>query len=73
MKRGMLVALAFAGLATAAAAAWSSQIIERPQPAHAAAKSQAEWVDKDRIFLTKAQLFQAHAEDAIDRISKLRA
>ena len=67
MKRGMLVALAFAGLATAAAAAWSSQIIERPQPAPAAAKSQAEWVDKDRIFLTKAQLFQAHAEDAIDR------
>jgi len=67
MKRGMLVALAFAGLATAAAAAWSSQIIERPQPAPAAAKSQAEWVDKDRIFLTKAQLFQAHAEGAIDR------
>ena len=67
MKRGMLVALAFAGLATAAAAAWSSQIIERPQPAPAAMKSQAEWVDKDRIFLTKAQLFQAHAEGAIDR------
>ena len=67
MKRGMLVALAFAGLATAAAAAWSSQIIERPQPAPAAAKSQAEWVDRDRIFLTKAQLFQAHAEGAIDR------
>ena len=67
MKRGMLVALAFAGLATAAAAAWSSQIIERPNPAPAAAKSQAEWVDKDRIFLTKAQLFQAHAEGAIDR------
>jgi lipoprotein-anchoring transpeptidase ErfK/SrfK len=67
MKRGMLVALAFAGLATAAAAAWSSQIIERPQPAPAAVKAQAEWVDKDRIFLTKAQLFQAHAEGAIDR------
>ena len=67
MKRGMLVALAFAGLATAAAAAWSSQIIERPQPVPAAMKSQAEWVDKDRIFLTKAQLFQAHAEGAIDR------
>jgi len=67
MKRGMLVALAFAGLATAAAAAWSSQVIERPQPVPAAMKSQAEWVDKDRIFLTKAQLFQAHAEGAIDR------
>ena len=67
MKRGMLVALAFAGLATAAAAAWSSQIIERPQPAPAPVKARAEWVDKDRIFLTKAQLFQAHAEGAIDR------
>jgi hypothetical protein len=67
MKRGMLVALAFAGLATAAAATWSSQIIERPQPAIAPAKSEAEWADKDRIFLTKAQLFQAHAEGAIDR------
>ncbi len=32
MKRGMVVALAFAGLTTAAAAAWSSRIIERPSP-----------------------------------------
>ena len=63
----MLVALAFAGLATAAAATWSSRIIERPRPAIAPAKSQAEWTDKDRIFLSKAQLFQAHAEGAIDR------
>ena len=68
MKRGMLVALAFAGLATAAAAAWSSQIIERrPQPAIAPTKSPAEWADKDRIFLSTAQLFQAQAEGAIDR------
>jgi hypothetical protein len=67
MKRGMLVALAFAGLATAAAATWSSQIIERPRPPIAPAKSEAAWADKDRIFLTKAQLFQAHAEGAIDR------
>lgn len=67
MKRGMLVALAFAGLATAAAATWSSQIIERPQPAIAPAKNQAEWTDNNRIFLSKAQLFQARAEGAIDR------
>lgn len=67
MKRGMLVALAFAGLATAAAAAWSSQIVDPPQPATAVAKSRAEWVDKDRLFLSKAQLIQAHAEGAIDR------
>ena len=63
----MTVALAFAGLATAAAAAWSSQIIERPLPLAAPAKTTAEWTDKDRIFLSKAQLFQAQAEGAIDR------
>jgi lipoprotein-anchoring transpeptidase ErfK/SrfK len=63
----MLVALAFAGLATAGAAAWSSQIIERPQAAVAPAMIPAEWADKDRIFLSKAQLFQAQAEGAIDR------
>lgn len=63
----MTVALAFAGLATAAAAAWSSQIIERPQPVAAPAKTTAQWADKDRIFLSKAQLFQAQAEGAIDR------
>lgn len=63
----MTVALAFAGLATAAAAAWSSQIIERPQPVAAPAKATAQWADKDRIFLSKAQLFQARAEGAIDR------
>jgi lipoprotein-anchoring transpeptidase ErfK/SrfK len=63
----MTVALAFAGLATAAAAAWSSQIIERPQPVAAPAKIPAEWADKDRMFLSKAQLFQAQAEGAIDR------
>ena len=67
MKRGMLVALAFAGLATAAAATWSGQIIGRPQQAVAPARSQADWGDKDRIFLSKAQLFQAQAEGAIDR------
>ena len=67
MKRGMLVALALAGLATAAAAAWSSHIIERPRPPVAPAEIQAEWADKDRIFLSKAQLFQAHADGAIDR------
>ena len=67
MKRGMFVALAFAGLATAAAATWSSQIIERPRPAITPTKSAAAWPDKDRIFLSKAQLFQAHAQGAIDR------
>jgi lipoprotein-anchoring transpeptidase ErfK/SrfK len=66
MKRGMVVALAFAGLTTAAAAAWSSRIIERPGPV-ASTDELPTWGGKDRIFLTKAQLFQAHAEGAIDR------
>ena len=67
MKRGMVVALAFAGLTTAAAAAWSSRIIERPAPVASTDDELPTWGGKDRIFLTKAQLFQAHAEGAIDR------
>ena len=67
MKRGMLIALACTGLATAAAAAWSSQIVERPRSEPVTKQQQPEWADQDRIFLTKAQLFQAHAEGAIDR------
>ena len=63
----MLVALAFAGLATAAAAGWASQILDRPRPAPVAAPSEPAWADKDRIFLSKAQVFQAHAEGALDR------
>ena len=68
MKRGMLVALAFAGLATAAAAAWSSQIIDRPEPKTAIAEiSKPAWAGNERRFLTAAQLFQARAQGAIDR------
>jgi len=67
MKRGMVVALAFAGLTTAAAAAWSSRIIERPAPVASTDDELPTWGGKDRIFLTKAQLFQAHAQGAIDR------
>ena len=68
MKRGMLVALAFAGLATAAAAAWSSQIIDRPEPKPAIAEiSKPAWAGNERRFLTAAQLFQARAQGAIDR------
>ena len=68
MKRGMLVALAFAGLATAAAAAWSSQIIDRPEPKPAIAEiSKPAWAGNERTFLTAAQLFQARAQGAIDR------
>ena len=68
MKRGMLVALAFAGLATAAAAAWSSQIIDRPEPKPAIAEiSRPAWAGNERTFLTQAQLFQARAQGAIHR------
>jgi len=68
VKRGMLVALAFAGLATAAAAAWSSQIIDRPEPKPAIAEiSKPAWAGNERTFLTAAQLFQARAQGAIDR------
>lgn len=75
MKRGIVVLLAIAGLATAAAAAWSSRIIERPtsksveqrRPEVAAEAEQPTWNDPNRIFLTKAQLFQARAVGALDR------
>jgi lipoprotein-anchoring transpeptidase ErfK/SrfK len=67
MKRGMVVALAFAGLTTAAAAAWSSRIIERPAPVASTDDELPTGGGKDRIVLTNAQLFQAHAEGAIDR------
>ena len=67
MTRGTVVALAFAGLATAAAAAWSSSLIDRPVPAKAATINTPTFGGADRIFLTDAQLFQARAEGAIDR------
>jgi len=67
MKRGMFVALAFAGLATAAAAAWASQMLDRSTPAQVIEAPRPAWTDKDRIFLSKAQVFQAHVEGALDR------
>lgn len=60
--------LAIAGLASAAAAAWSGGLIERtaatpaekPTPRHS-------WVGSDRTFLTEAQLIQAKALGVLDR------
>jgi len=63
----MVVALAVAGLTTAAAAAWSSGIIERPQPAKANADEKYGWSDKDRTYLSEAQVFQARSQGALDR------
>jgi hypothetical protein len=65
MKRGVFVAVAFAALATAAAA-WSSRIMDRPEPVAAQLEELPDWADKDRTFLTKAQVFQARVE-GLDR------
>ncbi|GAA4745052.1 hypothetical protein GCM10023264_07930 [Sphingomonas daechungensis] len=62
----MVVALALAGLATAAAAAWSSGIIERP-PVQAQAKENYGWSDKNRTYLSDAQILQARAQGVLDR------
>src|SRR5262245_14116971 len=67
MKRGIVVALAFAGLATAAAAAWSSRIIETPKPAQVDEKARYGWSDKDMTYRSEAQLIEAKAQDVLDR------
>ena len=66
MSREFFVAVALAALATAAAAAWSSRIMDRPEPVAAQLEELPDWADKDRTFLTKAQVFQARAQ-GIDR------
>lgn len=66
MTRGFFVAVAIAALATAAAAAWSSRILDRSQPVTAQLEDLPDWADKDRTFLTKAQVFQARAQ-GLDR------
>lgn len=67
MKRGIVVALALAGLATAAAAAWSSRIIDKPRSAQVDEKERYGWSDKDRTYLSEAQVIQAKAQGALDR------
>jgi lipoprotein-anchoring transpeptidase ErfK/SrfK len=68
MRRGIAFALAGAGLATAAAAAWTaSTIVLRPsveQPVHVV---RAPKPAGDRIFLSEAQLIQAKATGVLDR------
>ena len=60
--------LAIAGLASAAAAAWSSGALDRRSPVPAAReKSLHSWVGSDRTFITEAQNFQARAEGLLDR------
>jgi lipoprotein-anchoring transpeptidase ErfK/SrfK len=68
MKRGLPVALAFAGLASAAAAAWSSGVIDRQVEASSKERSAPHsWVGSDRTFITDGQNFQARAQGLFDR------
>lgn len=67
MKRGIVVALALAGLATAAAAAWSSRSVEKPEASQVVEKERYGWSDKDRTYLSQAQLIQAKAQGVLDR------
>jgi len=67
MTRGLLVLLAIVGLASAAAAAWSTGIIETPQAAVAQVPADQSWAGSDRTFITDAQNFQARAEGHFDR------
>ena len=68
MKRGVLVLLAIAGLASAAAAAWSSGALDRRSPAPAVKeKPLHSWAGSDRTFITEAQNFEARAEGLLDR------
>lgn len=62
----MVVALAIAGLATAAAAAWSSGIGNQPQPGQSKPQYYG-WSDKERTYLSEAQLMQAKAQGFLDR------
>ena len=66
MTRALFVAVALAALATAAAAAWSSRMMDRPDPVAAQLEELPDWADKDRTFLTRAQVFQARAQ-GLDR------
>ena len=60
--------LAIAGLASAAAAAWSSGALDRRSPVPAAGeKPLHSWVGSDRTFITEAQNFQSRAEGLLDR------
>ena len=68
MKRGLLVMLAIVGLASAAAAAWSTGLLDQRMPVRAAQKTPLQsWAGSDRTFITEAQNFQARAQGLVDR------
>ena len=56
------------GLASVAAAAWSTGVLDRPLPVSAAQKEPVHsWAGSDRTFITAAQNFQARAQGLFDR------
>jgi L,D-transpeptidase catalytic domain len=68
VKRGVLVLLAIAGLATAAAAAFTTGLTHRDTPRLARpSELRSQWSDKDRTFIGEAQLLQARAQGDLDR------
>ena len=67
MKRGVLVLLASAGLATAAAAALTTGIVHRPEAPVVTEDETPTWGGKDRIFVSRAQLIEARARGQLDR------
>jgi lipoprotein-anchoring transpeptidase ErfK/SrfK len=69
MKRGLLVLLGIGGLASAAAAAWSTGVLDSRIPAQVAQakKPTPSWAGSDRTFITEAQNFEARAEGLFDR------
>lgn len=67
MKKIMVVTLAIAGLVTAAAAAWATHIVDRPDPLPPKPPQSYGWSDKNRTYLSEAQLIQAKAQGFLDR------
>src|ERR1044071_9299655 len=69
MKRGLLVLLAFGGIASAAAAAWSTGVLDHRVPLPLAQEKARvpSWAGSDRTFVTEAQNFEARAEGVFDR------
>lgn len=67
MKRGVLVLLAIASLASAAAAAWTTGLVDSHSRAPVTKAKPHSWIGSDRIFITEAQNLQARAEGLLDR------
>lgn len=67
MKRGLIVLVALAGLASAAAATWSTGLLDHRVSVAKEKRPAPSWVGSDRTFVTEAQNFEARAEGLFDR------